>query len=267
MAIHPTAQIDRRADLDDSVEIGPYVVIDGPVRIGARTRILPFAYLGGRTSIGADNVIHPGAIIGHDPQDVSYGGADTELLIGDGNVFREHSEVHRGSKATTVVGSRNYLMSRSHVGHDCRIADDVILATGATLGGHVDVEWRAYVSGNCVVHQFVRVGRLSLMRGLSKTSRDVPPFCICDDTSMVRGLNVVGLRRAGFDAERIRALRRAVRMLFRTRRNLSHAIAEVEAEPLTDDVRQLLEFIRTSKRGVARGGAANPGRDRSSEDS
>lgn len=254
MPIHPTAQIDRRAELDDSVEVGPFVVIDGPVRVGPRTRILAFAYLSGRTTLGADNVVHPRAVIGHEPQDLSYRGADTELRIGDGNVFREHSEIHRGSKAVTLVGDRNYFMSRSHVAHDCRIGDEVILATGATLAGHVEVDWRAFVSGNCVVHQFVRIGRLSLMRGLSRAPRDIPPFCISDDSAIIRAVNVVGLRRAGFDPVRIRALRRAVRTLFRTRRNLAQAMAEVEAEAVDDDVRHLLDFIRASRRGVGRGG-------------
>lgn len=252
MPIHPTALIDRRAELDGTVDVGPYVVIDGPVRIGAGSRVMAFAYLSGRTTLGIDNVIHPRAVIGHEPQDTSYRGADTELTIGNGNVFREHVELHRGSKATTVVGSRNYIMSRVHIGHDCVIGDDVIMATGAILAGHVQVDWRAYVSGGCVVHQFVRIGRLSLIRGFSRAPLDIPPFCITDGSAIVKGVNVVGLRRAGFDAQRIRTIRSAVRALFRTRRNLSHAMAELEQQPVGDDVRHLIDFLRSSERGVAR---------------
>jgi UDP-N-acetylglucosamine acyltransferase len=259
--IHPTAIVDARAELDPSAEVGPYVVIDGPVRVGPRTRILAGAYLTGRTVIGADNVIHPGGVLGHEPQDLAYGGADTGLTIGDGNVFREHCEVHRGTRegTSTEIGDRNYLMSQAHVAHNCRLGNDVILATGATLGGHVVVEDQAFVSGNCVVHQHCRVGRLAIMRGLSRASRDVPPFSICDETHVVRGLNRVGLRRAGFDRDRVRALGVAFRVLFRSRTNLALAIARLGDEVRTPDVEYLLAFIRSSRRGVASGprGAAD----------
>ena len=255
MPIHPTAIVDPDAELDPSVEVGPYVVIDGPVRVGPRTRILAGAYLTGRTTIGADNVVHPGAVLGHEPQDLAYRGAESGLTIGDGNVFREHSEIHRGTQegTSTEIGDRNYLMSQAHVAHNCRVGNEVILATGATLGGHVVVEDQAFVSGNCVVHQHCRVGRLAIMRGLSRASRDVPPFSICDETHVVRGLNRVGLRRAGFDRERLRALATAFRILFRVRTNLAAAIARVEAEVRSPDIDDLLAFIRASRRGVAFG--------------
>lgn len=253
MAIHPTAQVDRRAAIDATVEIGPFVIVDGPVTIGPRTRILANAYLTGRTTIGSDNTIHMGAVIGHEPQDLAFTGGATMLQIGDRNVFREHCEVHRGSKpeSPTIIGNDNYLMTHAHVAHDCRVGDHVILATGATLGGHVDVADRAFISGNCVVHQFVRIGRLSLMRGLSRAPRDVPPFVIVDETSSVRGLNRVGLRRAGFEAERIRDLQKAFRHLFGTRRNLRLAMAELESDPLSEDARHLVDFIKETRRGVS----------------
>jgi len=253
--IHPTALIDRAAEIDPSAEIGPYVVIDGPVRIGPRTRVMAGAYLAGRTELGADNVVHPGAVLGHEPQDLAYAGAPTGLRVGDRNVFREHTEVHRATQPDTwtEIGDDNYLMSQSHVAHNCRLGHRVIVATGALLGGHVVVEDQAFISGNCVVHQHCRVGRLAIMRGLSRASRDVPPFAITDGTHTVRGLNRVGLRRAGFDAARIRALAAAFRLLFRTRTNLRAAIARVEAEVHSPDVDYLLAFIRASERGVASG--------------
>jgi UDP-N-acetylglucosamine acyltransferase len=255
--IHPSAIIDPRAELDASVDVGPHVVVDGPVRIGPRTRIMAGAYLTGRTTIGADNVFHPGAVIGHEPQDLAYDGGDTGLRIGDRNVFREHVEVHRATQAgtSTEIGDDNYLMSHAHVGHNCRLASHVIVASGAMLGGHVQVDDRAFISGNCVVHQHIRIGRLAIMRGLSRTSRDVPPFVILDGTHTVRGLNRVGLRRAGFDRKRIAALAAAVRLLFRERVNLATALARVEAEVRTPDVDELLAFIRSSRRGVACGPA------------
>jgi UDP-N-acetylglucosamine acyltransferase len=214
------------------------------------------AFLTGDTAIGADNVIHPGAVLGHEPMDLAYGGAPTGLRIGDRNVFREHSEVHRATQADTwtELGDDNYLMSRAHVAHNCRIGNRTIIASGALLAGHVVLGDLAFVSGNCVVHQHVRIGRLAILRGLlSRTSRDVPPFAIMDWTHTVRGLNRVGLRRAGFDRERIRALTTAFRILFRVRTNLRHALARVEAEVHSPDVEELLAFIRASRRGVAMG--------------
>jgi UDP-N-acetylglucosamine acyltransferase len=257
VSIHPTAIVDRHAVLDPSVDIGPYVVIEGPVTIGPRTRVMAGAYLTGRSEIGADNLIHPGAVIGHEPQDLAYRGAETGLRIGDRNVFREHAEVHRGTQAGTLteIGDDNYLMSQAHVAHNCKLGNGVIMATGATLGGHVLVEDQAFISGNCVVHQHCRVGRLSIMRGLSRASRDVPPFAICDETHIVRGLNRVGLRRAGFDPERVRALTSAFRILFRTRTNLAAAMARVETEVRSPEVDYLIAFIRGSRRGVAFGPA------------
>jgi UDP-N-acetylglucosamine acyltransferase len=267
VAIHPTAIIDPRAEIDASAVIGPHVVIEGALRIGPRTRVMAGAYLAGRTEIGADNIIHPHAVIGHEPQDLSYRGDDTGVRIGDRNTLREHSEVHRATKAETwtEIGNDNYLMSRVHIGHNCRLGNQVIMATGAMLGGHVEVEDQVFISGNCVVHQHCRVGRLAIMRGLSRTSRDVPPFVILDDLHTVRGLNRIGLRRAGFARDEITALARACRMLFRAPTNLGLAMARVEAEVRSPAVDYLLAFIRASRRGVAlaprRGADADAGED------
>jgi len=261
--IHPTAVVDRLAELDATAEIGPYVVIDGPVRVGPRTRIMAHAFLTGDTHLGADNVVHPGAIVGHEPQDLAYRGAPTGLRIGDRNVIREHAEVHRATQAgtLTVVGNDNYLMSHGHIAHNCHVGDRTIVCSGALVAGHAVLEDQAFVSGNCVVHQHVRVGRLAILRGLSRTSRDVPPFSIMDGTHTVRGLNRIGLRRSGFDAARIRSLQTAFRILFRTRQNLRDAIARVEAEVRSPEVDELLAFIRASKRGVAMGPRSGPGDD------
>ncbi|HWH76748.1 MAG TPA: acyl-ACP--UDP-N-acetylglucosamine O-acyltransferase [Candidatus Binatus sp.] len=257
MSIHPTAVIDTKAEIDAEVEIGPYVVIDGPVRIKRGTRVMAHAYLTGWTEIGADNEIHPGAVLGNTPQDKAYHGQESYLKIGDRNIFREYVQVHRGTVAgsATVIGNNNFLMATAHVGHNCKLADHVILANGALLGGYVDVGNNVFLSGNCVVHQFVRIGDYSIMRGLSGTSRDVPPFAIVDWQHTVRGVNVVGLKRAGFDDKRIRALREAFRILFRKGRNLALAIKEVEESGrVNPDVSTLLEFIKSSKRGVCFGG-------------
>jgi UDP-N-acetylglucosamine acyltransferase len=261
MAIHPTAVVDPRAELDPTCDVGPYAVIDGPVRIGPRSRVLAHAFLTGNTILGADNVVHPGATIGGEPQDWSWKGTPSGVRIGDRNLLREHCEIHRATTegGWTEIGDDNFVMSQAHVGHDCRLGNGIVLATGATLAGHVSVGDRVFISGNCVVHQYTRIGRLALMRGLSRASRDIPPFVIVDYTHMARALNVVGLRRAGFDRATIHALRRAFRILFRSRTNLTAALGRVETEVRSPEVAEMIAFIRSAKRGVARGGRAGVG--------
>jgi UDP-N-acetylglucosamine acyltransferase len=256
VAIHRTAVIDTKAEIAADAEIGPYVVIDGAVRIGRGTRVMAHAYLSGCTDIGDDNEIHPGAALGGAPQDKAYRGEETYLRIGDRNIIREHVQIHRGTAAAsaTSIGSDNFFMGNCHVGHNCHIGNNSILANGALLGGYVELGNNVFISGNCVVHQFVRIGDYALMRGLSGTSRDVPPFAIVDWQHTVRGVNVVGLQRAGFDEKRIRALRSAFRILFRPGRNLALAVREMEQSGgATPDVAALLGFIRASKRGVCFG--------------
>ncbi len=256
MGIHPTAVIDRRAEVDSETEIGPYVVIEGPVRIKRGTRVMAHAYLTGWTEIGENNEIHPGVVLGDSPQDKAYRGEESYLKIGAHNIFREHVQVHRGTSpgSSTVIRDHNFFMVGAHVGHNCRLENHIVLANGALLGGHVEVGDRAFISGHCVVHQFVRVGELSLMRGLSGTSRDVPPYSIVDWQHTVRGVNVLGLKRAGFDEQRVRQIKDAFHVLFRKGRNLSLAMKEIENNGMANaDVSALLEFIRTSKRGVCFG--------------
>lgn len=243
-------------ELAEGVEIGPGVIIDGPSRIGAGTRILAHAYIGPYTTIGRGNSIGFGAIIGHEPQDYAFKGEESYTIIGDHNIIREYATIHRGTRpgSATRVGNHNFLMALSHLAHNAQVGDHVIVVNNALVGGYVEVADRAYISGNCVIHQFCRVGTLALMRGGSRTSRDVPPYCIVDGDHTVRGLNLVGLKRAGFTAAQIRPLQDAVRLLFFRRGNLSKAVAQVEAEvPLTPEVRHLLDFIKASQRGVAMG--------------
>ncbi len=256
MSIHPTAVIDPRAQIHADCEIGPYAVVEGPVKIAGGTRVMAHATILGWTEIGEENEIHPGAVLGGAPQDKAYAGAETYLKIGRRNIFREHVQAHRGTApgSSTIIGDGNYLMATAHVGHNCRLGADIVLANGALLAGHVEVGDGAFISGNCVVHQFVRVGKLALMRGLSGASRDVPPYAIMDWQHTVRGVNSVGLKRAGLDERSIRALKEAFRVLFRKGRNLSLALRELEIkEDLTPEVLSLLEFIRSSKRGVCFG--------------
>ena len=250
--IHPTAVVSADAEIDAAAEIGPYVVVEGPVRIGAATRLMAHAVVRGWTEIGERNTIHPGVVLGGEPQDLAYDGAETYLRIGNDNVFREHAQAHRGTVAgsATVIGDGNYLMHNAHVAHNCRIGNHTVIAGGALLAGHVVLEDRAFVSGNCVIHQHVRIGTLALLRGLSRTSRDVPPFCLMDGTHTIRGVNVVGLRRAGYESGRIREIRCAVAALFGRPVHLGNALARLEKEQHGPDVERLIDFIRASRRGV-----------------
>jgi UDP-N-acetylglucosamine acyltransferase len=256
MRIDPSARIAPEVELAEGVEVGPGVIIDGPTRIGAGTRILAHAYIGPYTTIGEGNVIGFGAIIGHEPQDYAFRGEESYTIIGNHNIIREYVTIHRGTKpgSATRVGNHNFLMALSHLAHNAQVGNHVIVVNNALVGGYVEVGDRAYISGNCVIHQFCRIGTLAIMRGGSRTSRDVPPYCIMDGDHTVRGLNLVGLKRVGFTPEQIRPLKEAVHLLFFRRGNLTKALAQVEAQvPLTPEVKHLLEFIKASPRGVASG--------------
>ena len=246
-------------ELAAGVVVGPLCLLDGKIRLGASTRLIGHVTILGITEIGAENVLHPGVVIGDEPQDLTYTGVARSVRIGDRNVFREYVTVHRGSERgdVTIIGNDNFFMQNSHVAHDCRIGDSTIIAGGALLAGWVEVGDRVLVSGNCVVHQYTRIGRLAMMRGLSRTSRDVPPFCIMDGTHTLRGINVVGAKRAGIPSKSIHALRHAFTALFGTRQNLKLAIdrfTKSGAEALAcAEVIEMDDFIRASKRGVAFG--------------
>lgn len=254
--IDSTARISSTAVLEEGVEVGPNVLIGEHSKIGRGTKIMANAVIGPWTTLGTDNTIHYGAVIGNDPQDFGYNGEESFLEIGDGNCFREYVTIHRGNREGTLtrIGNMNYFMVQSHVAHNCSIGNNIILAGGSLLAGHVTIEDRAIISGNCVVHQFCRIGTLSMMRGLSRTSRDVPPFCIMDETHTVRTVNLVGLRRNGYDSARVRAVKNAFKILFRGGPNMRENLEKAEADlEITADVRYLLDFIKKSKRGVCFG--------------
>jgi UDP-N-acetylglucosamine acyltransferase len=267
--IHPTSVVGAEVELAAGVEVGPLCLLDGKIRVGARTRLIGHVTVLGITELGADNVLHPGAVIGDEPQDLTYTGVARSVKIGDRNIFREFSTVHRGSERgdVTIMGDDNFMMQNAHVAHDCRIGNSTIIAGGALLAGWVELGDRALVSGNCVVHQYTRIGRLAMMRGLSRTSRDVPPFCIMDGTHILRGINVVGLKRAGISSKSIHALRHAFTTLFGARQNLKLAIERLEKSgDLAPEVIEMVDFIRASKRGVAFGPNDPQADSESSED-
>ncbi|AFS53517.1 MULTISPECIES: acyl-ACP--UDP-N-acetylglucosamine O-acyltransferase [Leptospirillum] len=249
--IHPTAILEGDVELGNDVTIGPYCVLRGPCRIGSRTVLFERVSIAPGVILGEDNRVHMGAVIGHEPQDHAYQGAITTTRIGNSNEIREYATIHRATKegTETRIGDHNLLMAQSHVAHNCQLGDRVILANGALLAGHVIVENQVFVSGAVLIHQFVRIGRLSLLRGGARTSRDVPPFCIIDGTHTVRTLNRIGLRRAGYTSGEIGALRANFRKIF-LNRSLDRALLSrllSEGDVLT---REMAKFILESKRGV-----------------
>jgi UDP-N-acetylglucosamine acyltransferase len=250
--IHPTAVVHKKAKLGANVRVGPYAVIDEHVTMGPECVVGPHAYVTGHTTMGARNHIFSGAIIGEAPQDFKYKDEPTKLRIGDDNVFREHVTIHRSNttREDTVLGSRNFLMAHSHVGHNTVLGNDIIIANGALLAGHVTVADRVFISGNCLVHQFVRVGTLSMMQGGAGVSMDIPPFTLATGVNGICGLNVVGLRRAGFSAETRRELKRLYLILFRGGRKLREAVEEAREEFKSDADRVLLDFVAATRRGI-----------------
>jgi UDP-N-acetylglucosamine acyltransferase len=251
--IHPAAFVNPSAILADDVEIGPNVFIDAEVTIGPGTRIMHGAHIGRWTTIGAHNRIFPYVVIGQEPQDLGYHGETAFTHIGDHNIFREGATVHRGYResTSTIIGNHNFFMVNSHVAHNCRVEDHVILVNGALLAGHVEVDKGAIISGNCQIHQFVRIGELAMMRGGSSATKDVPPFCINDQMSRIRAINIIGMRRNGFDLKRIQAVKNAFRTIFRSGLRLEKALDILENDSnVTADVRLMVDFIRASKRGI-----------------
>lgn len=251
--IHPTAVISPEAELADGVEVGPFVVIEGAVRVGPGCVLRPYAHLVGPLTMGRGNIVFSGAVLGEQPQQLTYNNEPTRLEIGDYNVFREHVTIHRGTahSGVTRIGSHNFFMAGCHIAHDCQVGNHCILANSALVAGHCVLEDNVYLSGNTSVHQFVRIGRLALLSGNSATSKDIPPFIIQQGLDAVGGVNVIGMRRAGLTKPQIEAVRRAFHLLFRSGLILSRALERVEKElGAVDVVQELVAFIRRSSRGI-----------------
>jgi len=248
--IHPTAIVDSAATLDASVEVGPYSVIEAGVSIGPGNIIGPHVVISRGTAIGARNRFHAGCVIGDAPQDLKYRDEATRVVIGDDNVFREHFTVHRSTSLVqnTAIGSHNFFMANSHVGHNCVVGNHVIVANGALLAGHVTIQDRVFISGNCLVHQFTRVGTLAMMQGGSGVSKDLPPFTIARRQNEICGLNIVGLRRAGFTPQQRIELKRLYHALFRSGKNLREAVAAAR-DFTAGPARTMLDFLGESQRG------------------
>ena len=256
MAIHPTALIDPDADISPEAEIGPYCIVGSAVSIGARTRLLAHVYLEGKLTVGKENLFYPYCSCGVTPQDKKYKGEPSETRIGDRNSIREFVTIHRGTEGggmVTSIGDGNLLMAYVHVAHDVRIGNNTILANGVTFAGHVTVDDFANIGGLSAIHQFVRIGAHSIVGSYSVIKQDVLPYSTTATNHQVEvfGANRIGLERRGFSPDSIEPLQNALRILTRAGLNTSQAIARIETEiPHTDEVRNLLDFIRESKNGI-----------------
>ena len=259
--IHPTAIVETGAELDDSVSIGAYAIVRGQVRIAAGTSIGPHSVIEGRTTIGRDNRIFQFTSIGADPQDKKYAGEPTELHIGDRNTIREFCTFNTGTAqdtGVTRIGSDNWIMAYVHIAHDCQVGSDIILANNATLAGHVHLGDHVFIGGLTGVHQFVKIGAHAMAGFSSAVTQDVPPFMTVDGNPLaVRGFNIVGLRRRGFDAERLAAVKQMHRLLYRSGLTFDESRAAIaalatEMPQAAADVALMSEFLARATRGIVR---------------
>ena len=255
-SIHPTAIVDPSASVGDGVMIGPYCAIDGSVVLGDGCCLKSHVVIAGNTTLGPDNLVYPFAVLGEQTQDLKYEGEPTSLVIGEGNVFREHVTVHRStaSDGPTRIGSHGNFLAYSHVAHDCVVGDHVIFSNNGTLAGHVVVEDYAIIGGLAAVHQFCRIGAHAITGGCTKIVQDVPPFMIADgNPAVIRGVNKVGLERRGFTDGDLRALREAYKVLFRDQLNTKQAVERIlKQSGQVPVIQQLVAFVNASERGIIR---------------
>jgi UDP-N-acetylglucosamine acyltransferase len=264
--VHPSAAVDPAARLAADVEVGPFSVIGPAVTIGAGTTVGSHVVIDGRTTLGARNRVFPFASIGLIAQDRKYAGEPVTTTIGDDNVFREYVSVHAGTaqdRSDTRIGNGNWFLAHTHVAHDCVVGDQNVFANAAMLAGHVHVDHHAFLSGHTAIHQFARIGAYVMVSGLTGVSQDVPPFVTVDGhRADIVGLNVVGLRRAGFDQAARRRIKAAYQLLYRAGLSREAALARLRAEPQTPEIVEILRFFDaggrrgvTGWRRIAAGGA------------
>ncbi len=251
--IHPTAIVHPDAELGEGVEVGPFAIIHENVKIGDRTKVGPRVTIEGHTTLGVDNEIFTGAVIGSPTQDKKFDGGISYLRIGDRNKIREYVTMNPGTKdgTETVVGNDNLFMAYVHIAHDCIVHNQTVLANAATLAGHVIVEDRAIIGGLVGVHQFVRIGSLSITGGCSKVVQDIPPFMMVDGhPARAFGINSVGLDRAGFSAEDKSAIKKAFKIIFRSKLALKSAVKGLQKLPASSSMETLVSFLNQCERGI-----------------
>lgn len=254
MNIHPTAIVDSSAELADDVEVGPFVIIEADVHIDSGSKIGPRAMLSSGARLGKNVQVFNGAVIGMIPQDLKFKGEPSTAVIGDGSIIREFATIHRGTvdSGTTIVGSNCLLMAYTHVAHDCVLENNIIIANAVNLAGHVLLEEYVAIGGVVPVHQFVHIGRHTFIAGGTRVPKDVPPFILAANEPLrYAGLNVVGLKRRGFSADRIAAIKNAYRLIYLSDLNVSQGIGRIRDEmEVSEDIQQIIDFIEGSERGI-----------------
>jgi UDP-N-acetylglucosamine acyltransferase len=252
--IHPTAIVDPGAKIGVDVEIGPFSIVGPQVTIGEKTIVQSHVVIEGQVTIGSGNLIGHGAIIGTPPQDVSFSPQrKTKLEIGDNNIIREYCTIHRGTAegSATRIGDKNFLMTGAHIGHNCEIGNNVIIANNCLLAGYVLVDDGAFLGGGSTFHQFMHIGRLVMVQGSSAFGKDLPPFVIAAERNSVFGVNVVGLRRAGFSAKDREEIKAAFKLIYVSRLNLGQALEKAATMNLAAPAREFLDFVANAKkRGI-----------------
>ena len=253
--IAPTARIHPGAEIGPQCVIGEYCVIDQDVRLGAHCLLEPYVYLKRWTTLGDHNEVSASTVLGTDPLDKNFTGERSYLRIGNRNKIREHYTISRGTQpeSVTELGDDNYIMTSGHIAHNCKIGNNTVIASCALVAGHVQVEDQAFISGGVVVHQYSRIGRLAMIAGNVRVNSDAPPFFLYSDFDIAaKGLNLVGVRRAGFTHLEIAALKQAYKLLYLSGLKFDQALARIETELPGEHTRHLVSFIRASKRGICR---------------
>lgn len=254
--IHPTALVDPKAELADDVEVGPSAIIEAGAQIGARSRILAHAVIKGCVRMGSENEVGYGAILGADPQDLSFKKeTPSEVIIGNRNTIREYVTIHRGAVAEsqTMVGDENYLMVGVHLGHNVQLHNKIVITNNCLLAGYVEVQDRAVLGGGSVFHQFIKIGTLAMVRGGSRISKNIPPYLMAYESNLVSGLNVVGLRRSGMSMETRMEIKKAFRFIYRMGLNVSDALQAARQQAWSAEAIAFFDFIeQSSKRGICK---------------
>ena len=253
--VAPTARIHPDAVIGPGCRIGEFCVIEGDVAIGAECLLEPYVYVKRWTTMGDSNEISAGTVLGTDPLDKGFTGERSYLRIGTGNKIREHYTISRGTapESVTEIGDGNYIMTSGHIAHNCKIGSNTVIASCALVAGYVEVEDQAFISGGVVIHQYSKIGRLAMIGGNTRINSDVPPFFLYAGHDVVaKGLNVVGLKRAGYKASDVATLKKAYQILYRSGLKLQDALARIESEIPTPETLHLVAFIRRSERGICR---------------